>query len=69
MAQEIMNKHIIKRLSESYSPIVWCGRSIPGNSRPLNLNQAALATDKNICRNCVKAAIKALSAINEQDNN
>lgn len=64
-----MNKHIIKRDLGLDSPIVWCGREVPANSGAVTLNQAALATDKNICRNCAKAAIKALSAINEQGNN
>jgi hypothetical protein len=55
-----MNKHIFKRSQRQEPPIVWCGRSIPGNSDVTILSQAALGDDTAICKNCLKAAIRNL---------
>ena len=53
-----MNKHIFKRSQQPEPPIVWCGRSIPGNSNVITLSQVALGDDTAICKNCLKAAIR-----------
>ena len=55
-----MNKHIVKRSQGLDSPIVWCGRSIPGNSITVSIARAVAGDDNAICKNCVKTVIRKL---------
>jgi hypothetical protein len=57
-----MNKHITKHSQGLDTPIVWCGRTVHGNSGALSIRQAALTTDKLICQNCIKAVVKSLES-------
>jgi len=57
-----MNKHIIKHSIWEDSPVVWCGRSIPGNSEVVSVFQAVIGNDKEICKNCLKSIIRKLEA-------
>jgi hypothetical protein len=57
-----MNKHITKHSQGLDTPIVWCGRTVPGNSGALSIRQAAMTTDKAICQNCIKAVVKSLES-------
>lgn len=57
-----MNKHIVKRNGWEDTPVVWCGRSIPGNSEVLSVFQAVSGDEKAICKNCLNTVIRKLEA-------
>ena len=55
-----MNKHVVMHERGLDEPVVYCGRSMPGNSDAITLSRVVLGDDKAICKNCIKAVIRKL---------